>query len=138
VTPPATPPAVGVTALTLLAGAGSPAQAAFTDRPNSLAGAGGTAPLANGGWFRERIHTLTDEDWYRFDVPKPTQVVVTLGGLPADYSLSVFDAAGRRKGGSNFRGRAFERVVFNATGTGAATTRPRATPSRPAGTGGTP
>jgi hypothetical protein len=97
--------------------AGSTAQAA-TDRPNTLAGARGTTPIANGAWVRERIATATDEDWYRFDVPKATLVTATLGTLPANYSLSIYDSAGRHVRTSNHPGVTFERVLWTAPAAG--------------------
>src|SRR5215217_6971671 len=107
-------------ALTVLASGllvGSTADAA-ADRPNSLAAATKTASLANFTWVREKIATSTDEDWYRYDVPAPMQMMATLGGLPANYSLSVYDSAGRLIGTSNQSGVGYERVLWTARAKG--------------------
>jgi hypothetical protein len=114
-------PAAVAAAATALAGvvygvAGS--AAAATDRPNSLAGARGAAPVANATWVREKIGTATDQDWFRFDVPRAGQVMANLGGLPANYSLDIYDSAGHRVRGSNASGRQFERVLWSAPAAG--------------------
>jgi hypothetical protein len=44
--------------------------------------------------------------------------MANLGGLPANYSLDVYDSAGRRVGGSNVSGRRFERVLWTAPAAG--------------------
>ena len=98
--------------------AGSAAGAPPPDRPNTLAGARTATPVANATWVRERIATSTDQDWYRFDVPRAGQVMANLGGLPANYSLDVYDATGARIGGSNASGRQFERVLWKAPAAG--------------------
>jgi hypothetical protein len=94
--------------------AGSTADAATGDRPNSLAAARGTASVANNVWLTEKISTRTDEDWYKFDVAAPTQMMLTLGGLPANYSLYVYDGAGHRIAYSNQSGVRFERIFWTA------------------------
>ena len=109
-----------VTALaaTALGVAGSAAGAPPADRPDTLAGARTATPVANARWVRERIASSTDQDWYRFDVPRAGQVMASLGGLPANYSLDVYDDTGRRVGGSNVSGRQFERVLWKAPAAG--------------------
>jgi hypothetical protein len=97
--------------------AGSSAEAA-ADRPNTLAGARNTPSVANNTWVKERISTATDEDWFRFDVPSATQLMVTLGGLPANYSLSVYDSAGRLIRTSNQSGVRYERILWTAPAKG--------------------
>jgi hypothetical protein len=108
--------AAAAAALTTLAAgvvATSAAEAA-TDRPNTLAGARSTAPIANNAWVREKLGTPTDQDWYRFDVSRAGQVMATLGTLPANYSLAIYDSAGRLVRSSNHSGVGFERVIWTA------------------------
>jgi hypothetical protein len=104
--------AAGVT-LTGSAAAGAPAYPA--DRPNTLAGARTAAPVAGAVWVTERLSSATDEDWYRFDVARTATVNATLGSLPADYSLSVYDSTGRLVGSSNRKNLGFERVTWRAS-----------------------
>jgi hypothetical protein len=91
---------------------------AAADRPNSLAAARSTASVAHNSWIRDTIATAGDEDWYRFDVPSATQMMVTLGGLPANYSLAVYDSAGRLIRTSNQSGVRYERVLWTAPAKG--------------------
>jgi hypothetical protein len=112
--------AAAVAALTTVAAAGvaTTAAGAATDRPNTLAGARSTAPIANNAWVREKIGTSTDQDWYRFDAPGAGQLMATLGNLPANYSLAIYDSAGRLVRSSNQGGAGFERVIWTAPGRG--------------------
>ena len=98
--------------LTGSAAAGTPAYPA--DRPNTLAGARNTAAV-KGGWISERFSSATDEDWYRVDVAHTTTVTATLGSLPADYSLSVYDAAGRLVRSADRKNLGFERLTWRAS-----------------------
>jgi len=112
--------AAAAAALTTLAAgvvATSAAEAA-TDRPNTLAGARSTASIANNAWVREKIGTSTDQDWYRYDVPRAGQVMAVLGNLPANYSLAIYDSAGRLVRSSNHGGVGFERVIWTAPAKG--------------------
>jgi len=103
---------------TAFGAAGSAAGAPPPDRPNTLAGARTATPVADATWVQERIATSTDQDWYRFDVPRAGQVMANLGALPANYSLDVYDATGRRIGGSNASGLGFERVLWKVPAAG--------------------
>ena len=109
---------VAALAATAFGVAGSAAGAPPPDRPNTLAGARSSAPVANATWVRERIATSSDQDWFRFDVPRAGQVMANLGGLPANYSLDVYDPAGHRVGGSNAPGSQFERELWSAPAAG--------------------
>jgi hypothetical protein len=96
----------------------SQAASAAADRPNSLAGASATAPVANGAYAKDTIGTAADEDWFRFDVPYATKVMATLGNLPANYSLSIHDSTGRLLRTSNRSGVTFENVLWTAPAKG--------------------
>lgn len=102
--------AAGVT-LTGSAAAGAPAYPA--DRPNTLAGARSAAAVS-GAWMSERLSSATDEDWYRVHAAHATTVTATLGSLPADYSLSVYDAAGTLVRSADRKNLGFERVTWRA------------------------
>ena len=41
-------------------------------------------------WLSGTIATVKDVDWYRFRIKTGKRVLLTLGGLPADYDLSLY------------------------------------------------
>jgi hypothetical protein len=86
--------------------------AAAGDRPDTLAQARQTAASPNGTWLRERLSSAADRDWFKFSVPQNQRALVTLGHLPANYSLAVFDAAGHKVGVSDRNGRKFEQLYL--------------------------
>jgi hypothetical protein len=108
--------AAATAALTTLAAAlvATSAAEAATDRPNTLAAARNTAPIANNRWVADKIGTSTDQDWYRFDAPAAGQLMATLGNLPANYSLAIYDSTGRLVRSSDHSGVGFERVIWTA------------------------
>jgi hypothetical protein len=97
-----------VAATTSLTAAG-PATAE-TDRPNTYAAATRAAVSANATAIRSTIDSRTDQDWFKFSVTRATKAAVTLGSLPGNYSLAVYDGAGNRIALSAYPGTHFERV----------------------------
>jgi hypothetical protein len=103
-------------ACALLAVAGAvvvAAPASAADLPDTYAAAR-NAPLSTVGTaYSSSIDDPTDQDWFRFDVKQTTKAAVTLGDLPGDYTLTVFDGAGRQVARSAYGGKHFERVLVN-------------------------
>lgn len=98
-------------AAAVVAGDGLPlASAAGPDRPDTLQAAASAAASPTGKWIRESLSSTSDVDWFRFTVKKRSWGIVTLGHLPANYSLAVFDAHGTQVAASDQPGKAFEQV----------------------------
>jgi hypothetical protein len=79
-----------------------------SDRPDSFDAAEKARPSTQGQWLRERLSKTDDEDWYRFDVVRAGQHLVTLGGLPANYDLELYSASGSRLDASTRSGTTYE------------------------------
>lgn len=84
--------------------------AAATDRPNSFTAARSVAASPQGQWLSETIGTAADEDWYKFTLTSTRYTLITLGKLPADYVLSLYDGSGRLVATSARRGREYEEL----------------------------
>lgn len=97
-----------VAAATSLTAAG-PATA-VTDLPDTYAAATRAAVSPNATALRSTIDSPTDQDWFKFTVTRATKAAVTLGSLPGNYSLAVYDGAGNRIALSAYAGTHFERV----------------------------
>ncbi len=80
------------------------------DRADTLTAARRAASVTQGRWLRERIPSPRDVDWFPFQVAEGGRHLVTLGGLPADYALSLHDGRGTQLGRSQRRGRGFEEL----------------------------
>jgi hypothetical protein len=106
---PAAPPAVAAHAPSSAAPSSTRAARAVADRADTPASARRARIERPGRWVRERM-TAGDVDWFRYRLASTTAVSVTLGGLPADYDLAVFDDTGRRRGVSTRTGRTFDEV----------------------------
>ncbi len=78
-----------------------------TDRADSAAAARRAGPERANTWLREAM-SAGDVDWFRYRLSSTTAVSVTLGSLPADYDLTVFDSTGRARGTSTRKGRTFD------------------------------
>lgn len=78
----------------MLAGFVAVSAPAVADQPNSRTRVTHTSrldiPLTG------RISSASDQDWYRFRVPRSTRYLVRLTYLPANLRLDVFDAHGKR------------------------------------------
>jgi hypothetical protein len=83
---------------------------AATDLPDTYAAATRAAVSPNATALRSTIDSRTDQDWFKFSVTRTTRAAVTLGSLPGDYSLAVYDGTGRRIALSAYTGTHFERV----------------------------
>jgi len=106
----------GVLPLTLALSAGSltsAASAAGADRPDSQASARHAAVSPSGKWLHEALGSDNDQDWFRFHAATAGRVLVTLGHLPANYSLVVRDGKGNKIAASDRSGRQFEEVYFH-------------------------
>lgn len=99
----------------LLAGGGgllsATAQAAG-DRPDTFSAAKQASVSPSSKWLREKLSSPTDKDWYRFTMSKNRRVLVTLGHLPADYQLRVYNATGHLVATSDRSGRKFEELYL--------------------------
>jgi hypothetical protein len=85
------------------------AAATAVDRADTRAAALRSAAERQGRWLRETL-TAGDVDWFRYRLASPAPVSVTLGGLPGDYDLAVFDGTGRQRAASTRSGRTFDEV----------------------------
>jgi hypothetical protein len=101
--------ALAVAACSTALVAALPAGAA-TDRPNTYAAAVEAAVSPGAIALRSTIDGPRDQDWFKFSVTRATKAAVTLGSLPGNYSLAVYDGAGRRIALSAHTGTHFERV----------------------------
>jgi hypothetical protein len=86
---------------------------AETDRPNTYAAATRAAVSPNATALRSTIDGARDQDWFKFSVTRSTKAAVTLGSLPGNYSLAVYDGTGRRIGLSAHGKTHFERVILS-------------------------
>ncbi len=77
------------------------------DAPNTLKTA---APLKEGDHIRRTIDPQGDEDWFSFDADGVSTYRAQLMGLPADYDLELYDAAGQKLMAPARRGRASEEI----------------------------
>ena len=108
---------VAVSALALAAVSASvpaitPARAAG-DLPDTRAAAAKGPASSTAVAYRSTIDDPQDQDWFKFTVTRTSKAAVTLGNLPGDYSLAVYDGAGRRIGLSAYGGTHFERVIVS-------------------------
>jgi hypothetical protein len=84
---------------------------AATDLPDTYTAATHAAVSPNSTALRSTIDSRTDQDWFKFSVTRATKAAVTLGSLPGNYSLAVYDGTGRRIALSAYTGTHFERVI---------------------------
>jgi hypothetical protein len=77
--------------------------AAAADRADSIAAARAASVERPGRWLREAL-PAGDVDWFHFRLASATAVSVTLGGLPADYDLTLYDDSGRQRATSQRTG----------------------------------
>jgi hypothetical protein len=93
----------------------APAQAVTsTERADTLAQARDDTAIKAGQVVTERLHSANDKDWFRYVVAERTRAVITLGALPANYSLALYRADGTRVTLSDHSGKGFERIFFTA------------------------
>ncbi len=85
------------------------AAAAPADRADSLAAARLAPTEGVGRWLREALPG-GDVDWFHYRLGSAGVVAVTLGGLPADYDLTVVDGTGRQRAASTRKGRTVDEV----------------------------
>ena len=102
--------AAATTAVLAAGAAGLPASAAGSDRPDSFHAVKSAAASPNGVWVHETLSSARDRDWFRFTLAHDAAVLVTLGNLPGNYALAVFDAHGHRVAASDRPGNAFEEI----------------------------
>lgn len=95
----------------------SPAGAAAADRPDTRAGAMAAAAAPTGRWLHESLSSDSDRDWFRFQVRSAGRALVTLGHLPGNYALDLYDAQGNHVGSADRTGRRFEEL-YPAVGIG--------------------
>ncbi|MDQ1706379.1 MAG: bacillolysin [Frankiaceae bacterium] len=93
------------------------ASAAGTDRPDSFRTAKSAPASAPGKWLRETLGSAGDQDWFRFTLAQPAWALVTLGHLPADYAVALYDSHHALVGKSDRTGRRFEQL-YRSLGTG--------------------
>lgn len=86
------------------------ASAAGADRPDSMRAAKSAAASPANTWVREALRSGHDRDWFRFSMRHSGRALVTLGHLPADYSLRIYNSRGNALGGSDHAGTRFEQV----------------------------
>lgn len=88
----------------------SSAASAATDRPDTIQAASSAAPTAKGEWVHETLATADDQDWFRYDVTSAGRYRITLGDLPANYSLELYRSDGTRIARSDHVRRGFEEL----------------------------
>ena len=80
------------------------------DRPDTFAAAKKAAVAPAGKWLHERLGSESDEDWFRFSMPRSGYALVTLGHLPRNYDLSLITSSYDRIVVSKHSGRRFEEL----------------------------
>ena len=80
-----------------------------TDAADTCGGA--TTQSSLGSWWPGTIRTADDEDWYRFTVKSTTTVQVTLGDLPVDGRLELWDHCTAEIAASDGGGLAYEEFL---------------------------
>jgi hypothetical protein len=104
---------VGLVGALLTGGVGlSGSVQAAGDRPDTFSAAKQAAASATGTWLREDLSGAGDKDWFRFTMDSKRRVLVTLGHLPADYQLRVYDASGDLVATADRSGRRFEQLYL--------------------------
>jgi hypothetical protein len=106
--------AIAMCAAGLITAAGPAVAATATERADSLAQARDDSAVAVNQVINEPLATAKDQDWFRYVISRRDRQVVTLGSLPANYSLAVYRADGTRIASSDHAGKGFERVYFTA------------------------
>jgi hypothetical protein len=101
---------VSTTAAIGLVGIQPASASAFVDKPNTRTAASALPASPNNSWRRDVIDAADDVDWYKFTVATSGYIRITLGDLPADYSLDLFTATGSLVASSHQSGVMFERI----------------------------
>lgn len=78
------------------------------DAPNTMSGATSDSPANR--WIEKRISPSGDVDWFRFALPANRGALVTLGNLPADYTVELYNSSETKIGSSARSGITFEEV----------------------------
>ncbi len=82
---------------------------AAADAPNSCAGA--TTGSALNTWISGAIETGSDTDWYRFTTSASGYALMTLGDLPKNYRLDLYNSSCTLITGSNRSGVVYEEIL---------------------------
>jgi glucose/arabinose dehydrogenase len=80
-----------------------------TDASDTCGGAATQSSL--GAWWSGTIGTPTDEDWYRFTLKSTTAVQITLGDLPIDGRLELWNHCTTLIAASDGAGQASEQII---------------------------
>jgi hypothetical protein len=80
-----------------------------TDASNTCRGAATQTSL--GGWWSGTIGTATDEDWYRFTLKSTATVQITLGDLPVDGRLELWEGCSVAIETSDRSGLSYEEIL---------------------------
>jgi hypothetical protein len=81
---------------------------AHAEAPNTCSSVRVNSPI--GTWRSDRLDAPGDVDWFRFSMDGSHPVLLTLGGLPADMSLGLYDGSCRLLARSEHPGREFEEI----------------------------
>jgi hypothetical protein len=79
--------------------------------PNETQTAAATIPVNTG--ISAAIGSATDKDWFRFTVPTTSNLNITLGNLPADYDIILYNSAGTEVARSENGGTTSETIAVN-------------------------
>ncbi len=85
----------------------APASVFAADAPNTCAAA---TPRSANTSIADTISSSTDVDWFRFTTTSAAWTLVTLGGLPADFDLSVYSTCSTLVATSHRSGTAYDEV----------------------------
>jgi hypothetical protein len=89
---------------------GAPSASAGGDRPDTFSAASHASTSPGGTWLHENLGSSSDQDWFRFSMPRSGRALVTLGHLPRNYALDVYGPDSTRLAKSDQPGRRFEQI----------------------------
>lgn len=75
-------------------------------------------PITSGTTYNSYIYSSSDVDYYYFDTTSTGTISVTLGNLPGDYDLYLYNSAGTQLARSINSGTSSESISYSATSTG--------------------
>jgi len=74
--------------------------------------------VTSGTTYNGKISSASDQDWFKFTTNASGTLAITLGSLPADYDLYLYDAAGTELTKSWNGGTTAESINYSATAAG--------------------
>jgi hypothetical protein len=94
----------------------SPVSGSCTDNYESNDTSANAATVATNTNVTGIISSVSDVDWFKFSTAAPnTNIKVNLSSLPADYDITLYNAALAQLGSSASTGTTAEQIIYNTT-----------------------